>query len=285
MGWAETRVNRNLEILIAACQEAGIAYQRHHPSGNALSVTVQGKSYLFVNWSTPFNPHSVAQLCQDKDYFHSVFSDVIRMPGTLAFLDPSCEQEYQRYLVYKSIDEIVAAICEACSFPLIVKRNRGSWGVNVFKVEDVQQLERGVRQVFDRNSAAFDYVCLAQAYVPVASEYRVIYFQGRHMFSYRKVTEQAAFAGNLSPLHWHGARTELVTDQALIARLCRFCAPLFDRHMLPFCGLDIIEDTEGSLWLIEANGSPGFDRVLRGGATPQVTRLYAEMLAHLSERR
>lgn len=275
-------MNRNLRMLIGACEKAGIAYQRHHPSGNAVSVTVHGKSYLFVNWSTPFNPHSVAQLCQDKDYFQAVFSDVIRMPGTLAFLDPCCDGEYERYLVYKSVDEIVAAICEAYSFPLIVKRNRGYWGVNVFKVEDVQQLERRVRQVFDRNTAAFDYVCLAQAYIPVASEYRVVYFHGRHMFSYRKVNEQAAFTGNLSPLHWDGATAELVTDEALIGRLCRFCAPLFERQMLPFCGLDIVEDTRGSLWLIEANGSPGFDRIIEHGGQAHVAALYAAMLRHLS---
>ena len=63
----------------------------------------------------------------------------------------------------------------------------------------------------------------------------------------------AVFKDNLSPLHWEGAKAKIVTSHDEIEKLKSFCAPIFDKLMIPFCGLDVVKNKAGEYWLIEAN--------------------------------
>lgn len=272
-------MNRNIETLIKACDELGIGYIAHHSTENLLSVKAGPTNHLFVNWTTPLNPQSIVELCKDKDYFYTFFANTTRIPKTISFLNPYCDEKYEKYLNKKTIFDIIEQTEAEITYPLIVKKNRGSWGTNVFKVIDRRGLEKSLLDVFNMNSADFDYVCLVQEYIDIKEEFRAIFLQGKHMFCYKKVINKATFDGNLSPLHWKGAYAEIVTDRTFLARLEQFCLPMFKKLNIPFCGLDIALDKQGRLYLIEANSSPGFEHIIENGGEAQVIDLYKSMLA------
>ena len=73
-------MNRNIKSIVRACTKLNIKYELHHASKNSVSVETKHGRQMFVNWTTPLNSHSVAQLCKDKDYFYAFFRDVIDMP-------------------------------------------------------------------------------------------------------------------------------------------------------------------------------------------------------------
>ena len=278
-------MNRNIQALIRACERLKIDYASHHGTGNLISVRIKGIDYLFANWTTPLNSQSVVQLCQDKDYFYSFFQNVIEMPKTLSFLNPYCDEKYKEYLDHNTVFSIIESVESNFRYPVAVKKNRGSWGTNVFKANNRKELEKSILIVFDENSAAFDYVCLVQQFLDIDNEYRVIFLNGQYQFGYKKNIENAKYSGNISPLHWEGAVAELI-DDATTNNLCKFCSPIFEELMIPFCGLDIAEDTKGNLWLIEANSSPGFDHVIQDNEKYDVVgELYESILKQLSENR
>ncbi len=274
-------MNANLKALIQACELLGIAYRTHHRTQNLVEVCLAEQSYLFVNWTTPLNSQSIRQLCRDKDYFYHFFAQTIRMPTTMAFLNPACNQKYTHYLQAKSIAEITAIVEQAFSYPMIVKKNSGSWGTNVFRVDHPMGLDEALRVVFDLHSAAYDYIALVQELIQIHREYRVVYLHRALAFAYEKSTDGARYTGNLSPLHWENAKAIPVSDPVMLQEIDMFCQPLFERLAIPFCGLDIARDRQGEWWLIEANSSPGFDHLIAAGGEPQVIQLYQEMLLQL----
>ncbi len=274
-------MNANLRAVIKACFALQIPYTCYHHSENMVDVQVNGTSYLFINWIVPINPNAIARLCTDKDYFYTYFKGTLPMPKTLSFLNPDCDHKYHIYLKAHSHVDIANEVERALTYPLVVKKNRGSLGCNVFKVEDRAAFLEALVHVFNLESNQYDYVALVQDYIPIQKEYRIIYLRGNLMFAYEKNTDEAQFQGNLSPLHWEGATALQVTDPALLAALADFCAPLFQKIMIPFCGLDVACDPNGTFWLIEANASPGFDHFIRSEGDEAVVELYKTMLKGL----
>ena len=206
---------------------------------------INGQRYAFANWTTPLNLHSIMKLCQDKDYFYSFYNDVVRMPKTMSFLNPYSAEKYDQYLDSVTIFGIIEQIEAAFSYPLIVKKNRGSWGSNVFKVDNRRSLEKGLLDIFNMSSSRFDYIGLAQEFIDIEIEYRAIFLNGEYQFAYEKVVGNADFSGNLSPLHWEGSEARIVRDEAVKHALNAFCVPLFSKLMISFCGLDIAQDAQG----------------------------------------
>ena len=277
-------MNENINALTKACANLHIPYKLHHSSNNLVSVCIEGCCYLFVNWITPLNSESIMKLCQDKDYFFSYYRDVVKMPNTSAFLNPYIHEKYEKYLGEKTIYEIIDKVESKHIYPLVIKKNRGSCGGNVFKVENRRQLEKRLFEVFNLNSALFDYVGLAQDYIEIEKEYRVIFLNGNYQFSYEKLTERAVFKGNLSPLHWEGSTAKLLSNLEEIDRIINLCAPVFKKMMIPFCGLDVAKDKSGEYWLIEANSSPGFDYIVEHEGSEVIIKLYEKILQTLKKQ-
>jgi glutathione synthase/RimK-type ligase-like ATP-grasp enzyme len=274
-------MNTNLKILARACQQAQLPYRSLHPSGNLLEVTIGNRPRLFLNWATPLNDQSTTQLCKDKEYFYRAAKDHLQMPNTVGYLNPDCEEQYQKYLEHHSIQEIAQDILHHFSLPVVVKKNRGSLGVCVFKCSSSGAVVDALEQIFDPHSKHFDYVALAQAYIPIQREFRVLFLEGKYQFGYQKNVTGASFSGNLSPLHWDGATAVLLeedADAAMIQRLQTFCEPLYTQLGLRYAGLDVALDDQDNLWLIEANASPGFDYIVRDGGETRVLALYHSIL-------
>lgn len=277
-------MNANLCKLLQACQELGVEYIIHHPSENLIEVVINGHPFMFVNWATPLNSQSVTQICQDKDYFYSVYNNVVKMPETLAFLDPGCDRRYHQYRSASTVADIIDTVESTFDYPLVAKKNRGSHGRNVFKVDNRQELERCLNEIFNRNSSEYDYVCCLQKYIDIRHEYRAVFLQGTLVFLYEKTTKEARFIGNLSPLHWEGGKARLEDNEEINLAISNFCRPLFDKLMIPFCGLDIAVDTHNNYYLIEANSSPGFDHILQAGDHGMVLKTYKLLLNELQKK-
>ena len=277
-------MNSNIQSLIQACHSLDIRYEILHSDGNLVLVHAGNMPALFSNWTTPVNSQAVARLCEDKEYSYVALSKYMTMPRTIAFLDPQVAEQYQRYVRFNSTGAIVQEIADTFSYPFVLKRNRGSHGSNVFLVNDKQEAADKIETIFDKQSKEYDYVALVQEHITIAQEYRAVMFNGALMFAYLKSTSQAEYTGNLSPLHWSGAKAEQVSDPQMLSKIEQFAKPGLGKLGVRYAGIDIAEDADGQLWCIEINASPGFDKYIRDCGDTNVVALYIRILQWLSEQ-
>ncbi|NJM59475.1 MAG: alpha-L-glutamate ligase [Oscillatoriales cyanobacterium RU_3_3] len=268
----------NINLVLAACQELNIPYEILHHSQNLVRIKKADRDYYFVNYMTPFNSASLAQIFKDKEYTYQLLKGKINTPKTLAFVSPYCEEKYQKYLSYRKIDEMVLEVNKIFTLPAIVKRNRGSGGNNVFLCESKEQIQAALEIIFNINNKDYDYVALAQEYIEIAREYRAVFFQGKLVLLYEKDKSQAQFAGNLSPLHWEGAKAKHILDPNLMSEIEDFVKPVFAEVSIDYAGLDVALDARGKYWLIEINSSPNFDIFVRDNDRQIVVKMFKNIL-------
>jgi D-alanine-D-alanine ligase-like ATP-grasp enzyme len=269
-------------MLLVACQKLSIEYEILHPNQNLVKVKIGDRDYYFTNYSTPLTPQSIAEIFKDKQYFYQVFQDVVKMPRTLSFVSPYCDQKYQEYLKFPSIDEIIVEIEKNFDFPIILKRNRGSGGNNVFKCFDLLQIRNALDHIFNVNSKSYDYIALAQESINIVKEYRCVCLGKERVILYDKDFSQAEFTGNLSPLHWAGAIARQVSDRQIIGAIDQFIQPIFQKMpAITYVGLDVAVDDKGDYWLIEANSHPNFDIFIRDNGEEAIINLFQMILKYL----
>ena len=270
-------------MLLGACKKLSIEFEILHPNQNLVKVKLSDREYYFTNYSTPLIPQSIAEIFKDKQYFYQVFRDIVKMPRTVSFISPYCDQKYKEYLRYSTIDEIIAEIENNFELPVIVKRNRGSGGNNVFKCFDLLQIRNALDCIFNVNSKNYDYVALVQEAINIVKEYRSVCLNQEQIVVYDKDISQAAFTGNLSPLHWEGAIAKQVSNDETIASINKFIQPIFRKMSIPYVGLDIALDAHQNYWLIEANSHPNFDIFIRDNGEDTIVGLFEEILIYLSK--
>ena len=273
----------NIKMLLQACQNLDINYEILHFHQNLVKVTIAKKDYYFTNYSTPLNPQSIAEICKDKQYFYQIFQNVVKMPHTKSFISPYCDPKYQEYLEFKSIEEISKNIIQSFDLPVIVKRNRGSGGNNVFRCGDASEVQNAIAAIFNMNCKNYDYVALAQEAIAIVREYRCVCLNGEIIVLYDKDFSQAEFVGNLSPLHWQGAIAKPVSDHQVTTAISQFIQPIFKQMAIVYLGLDIAVDTLGQYWLIEANSHPNFDIFIRDNGESGIVNLFERILQYLSQ--
>ena len=271
----------NIAILLEACRELNIPYEILHPSQNLIRIRHGGEDYFFVNYMTAFDSGSLAQIFKDKEYTYQLLKAHINTPKTLSFVSPHCEDKYQKYLSCPDIESIVLEVNKNFAFPVIIKRNRGSGGNNVFLCESGEQIKAALEIIFNVNSKDYDYVALAQEYIEITREYRAIFCKEKLVLLYEKDKSQAEFAGNLSPLHWEGAKAQHITNSRVIAEIEDFVRPVFAEMAIDYAGFDIALDTKGVYWLIEINSSPNYDIFVRDNDRQIVVTMFKDILESL----
>jgi len=271
----------NIEILLSACRELNIPYEILHPSQNLIRIRHGGEDYFFVNYMTAFDSGSLAQIFKDKEYTYQLLKAQINTPKTLSFVSPHCEDKYQKYLIFPDIESIVLEVNKNFAFPVIIKRNRGSGGNNVFLCESGEQIQVALEIIFNVNSKDYDYVALAQEYIEIEHEYRAVFCKRKLVLLYAKEKSQAEFAGNLSPLHWEGAKAQHITNSRVIAEIEDFVRPIFAEMAIDYAGFDIALDTKGAYWLIEINSSPNYDIFVRDNDRQIVVTMFKGILESL----
>ncbi|NES18656.1 MAG: alpha-L-glutamate ligase [Symploca sp. SIO3E6] len=273
----------NIRVLIAACQDLNIDFEFLHPARNFVKVIIKHKPYFFVNYATPFNTQSNARIFLDKGHNYHLLKDKINTPKTVSFLSPFCEPNYREYLDYRDIDAIVAEINKRFAMPVIIKSNQGYTGKNVFFCQDRGEVELSIKQIFNVNSKDYDYVALAQEYINISHEYRAIIFNGELLLLYEKNKANANFVGNLSPLHWEGAKAVHITERQLMSEMEEFIKPIFTEIPLIYAGADIAIDANGKFWLIELNSSPNYSIFIRDNEERIVIEMFKKMLKTFSQ--
>ncbi|MDQ7089869.1 MAG: ATP-grasp domain-containing protein [Methylococcales bacterium] len=274
-------MNKNIRALVEACDELAIKYEIASKTGNLINLLINHKNYLFINWSTPLDNVSGSQLCQDKAYFYEFFNAIISIPTTAVILDPDCNKNYHHYLIDNNLKSMISTIETSLNYPLIVKPNKGCGGQGVFKVTRQEEFIQAVTVIFNKNHRVYDYIALAQQYIMAQHEYRAIFVNSTLVFAYEKNCLNADYKENLSPLHWEGSKAELVTDQTILDTLQLFSNPLFDKLAIPYCGLDILVDSQQNYWLIEANSSPSYDFFIRDNGVSELKKMYLIIIRSL----
>ncbi|GAB4144416.1 MAG: hypothetical protein OHK0017_02920 [Patescibacteria group bacterium] len=262
----------NIKCLVEACKLSKIPYEIAHPTGNILRVDFE-KPLYFVNSSTPFNTSSESKLWSDKDYTQTLFQSVIKMSRHQAFFDPYSASHHE-YKTVSQYTEIINRIELEFNYPIILKPNRGSEGVNVFEVSNQMDLRKAVETIFSQKNKDYDYILIAQQKINIKKEFRVIVGFNKILLVYEKDFSQAKFTGNLSPLHWEGARAIPITVPAVIDQIDSFITPLLNYQPINFAGLDVAYDVDNQLWLIEINSSPKFDIFVRDNGIEQIAKMY-----------
>ncbi|MBD2480818.1 RimK family alpha-L-glutamate ligase [Planktothrix sp. FACHB-1365] len=274
----------NIRLLLQACQNLNIDYEILHSHENLVKIKLD-KNYYFCNYSTPFVDQSVFKILKDKEYTYSILKGKINIPKTIGFLSPFCDQKYQEYLQFKTSPDIAREIERIFKFPVIVKRNSGSSGQNVFLCQDLEEIETGLTRIFNIHDKNYDYVAVAQEYILIHREYRAVFLNQKLILLYEKDISQARFIGNLSPLHWEGAQAKYINDDKIISEIETFCQPIFKELSLDYTGLDIAVDEQNQYWFIEANSHPNYDIFTRDNGSELAVQVFEKMLKFLASKR
>lgn len=156
-------------------------------------------------------------------------------------------------------------------------------GHHVFLCNSSEDVERAIESVY-QDSKHYDYVLLAQEYLNIKSEYRVVYFDGQIHFMYLKDNSTAEFRNNLSPLHWEEAEAvDVDSDDKIWFEAEAICQIITESLSIEYFGLDLTVTTDGHLKIIEINGGPGFAKYIRDCGDGKVQSLYRVMLKKLGK--
>jgi glutathione synthase/RimK-type ligase-like ATP-grasp enzyme len=266
------------KALKVACNALNIEYTSVGSTGIFLGVTPKETAHYFIANRVPLNNSLVAAIAEDKGHSYELLHAHVQMPRTLSFLDPNVRELYQPYVKHHTLEEIVS-VCEAeFTYPFVVKKNVGSQGTHVFKCRDKEEALTAFVQLFDQHSIEYDYVALAQEHVEIEKEYRVTVLNKSIEIIYQKDNTHATFTGNLSPLHWEGAKAVLNTDPELKAKITAFITPIYGVLDLMYGGLDIAIDKNGKLWMFEINSHPAYDHLVEDVELEILVHLYKKIL-------
>ena len=271
----------NISLVLEACQELNINYEILAPNQNLIRIQHSGQDYYFVNYITPFNSAPIVQIFKDKEYTYQLLNTKIKTPKIVGFLSPFCDSKYREYLTIKKCAQIADEVSKIFPIPVIIKKNRGSAGNNVFLCETHEQIQTAIETVFNVNSKDYDYVCLAQEYIDIRHEYRAVFSNKKLVLLYEKDKSEAKFMGNLSPLHWEGAKAKHIIDSKIISEIENFVQPVFAKINVNYGGFDIAIDKNGDYWLIEINSSPNYDIFVRDNDRQIVVTMFKDILESL----
>jgi glutathione synthase/RimK-type ligase-like ATP-grasp enzyme len=266
-------VEANISSLVKACQINNLPYRFIDKNQNCLLIKEQ--HYFQLN-RTPFNTEAMAAICKDKEHQYDLLKDQVSMPKTMGFLDYTTSPEYQQYVTYKSLEAIIGAIESNFSYPMVIKKNRGALGIHVFLCQNREQVTTAINTVFDKNSAEYDYVVLAQQYIKSQLEVRVIFFDGKPVLSYERYFGEVEFGAR----YWETNNGKAIeTDnQQLTNKLTDAFTPAITLPGLRFVALDIIIDEQDNCHLIELNSGPKVNHFIKSHGDKAVVKMYCDIL-------
>jgi len=272
-------MKRITQILIKSCEKLNLEYKNLHKTNNLLLVHTESQDLIFGHTITPFNSESEGLICRDKDFTYSLFSEYLKFPKTISFCNPDIDYQYQEYVEYKNVKEITTKILEEFSLPVIIKKNSGSQGMNVFKCNTKKEILIALKEIYNQKSKDYDYIALAQEYIKIHKEFRVIWFKGDILLIYEKDNSKGEFVGNLSPLHWKNSRAVIIKDKLFKKRVKKFLSSINNIKGFNYLGVDIGLDEEDNMFLLELNSHPGFSRFLMDNDESYLVDMFVKILS------
>ncbi len=271
-----------IECLQEACQKLNISFSTYGSTGNFICLKTK-EPLFFVNFSTPFNSDSAVKICRDKEFTYNLVSDLVRMPRTQGFLDPGCERRYKNYRKYYNQEEIVRAISNSFSWPVILKPNAKERGKNVFFCAKKEDVELALKIIFNQHSKNYDYVAITQEYINIKKEFRAVFFQKKIVLLYEK---QIPSFSMQSPAHFRkkDPHATHIKDQKTIIKIEKFVYPAFQVLNASFVGADIAIKDDDVLCLLEFNSHPGFSGFVKDNGKEALVLMYEKILASLQAK-
>lgn len=266
----------NIRCLTAACERSGIPFQFIDPECNVVRAWMHGRWAYFQHTKTPFNPEVVFGLCRDKTHAYQLLHQTVPMPESLAFLDCNVEERYREYRIHASLEEMLAEIEAKLPYPLVIKRNRGFLGHQVHLCPDRAATQNALTAIFNPQSQHYDYVAVAQRYLPARVEYRLIHAFGEPVLAYQRGTDTG-----FNVKYWEQPDNgpSVITDPTLLAELHQTVLPVYRQIDLPWVGFDLLRDEADQLWLLELNSAPRFDHLAAAQGDECVIAMFQRVLA------
>lgn len=271
-----------IKCLIKAANSLNLPYECYDKEHNFISTDLGEKKLTFQKNRTPFNSEVEASICLDKEYTYQLLKNYIKMPPTIGYLDPKCFQSFPEYTIFRDISLILSDIENHFNYPFVLKKNRGALSKNVFLCHNSEEAESSLKTIFDQASNHYDYVALAQTFIPTQKEYRVVFFNQKPILAYERFGGDQLF--NASYWEHEQGSAILIKDSRLLQKFKEFAEPIFDKLNLGFVGLDIIVDINGDWHLIELNSSPKFTHFIQHNGENQVVEMYRTILLHCLEK-
>jgi glutathione synthase/RimK-type ligase-like ATP-grasp enzyme len=270
-------LEQNIICLTSACTELSIPFDFIDEEHNVLSIRLNEKSHYFHLNRTPFNSESVAGICKDKYHTYCLLRESVRLPKTLSFMSYNVDQRYKDYLKYHSPQEILTAIESELSYPLIIKSNSGSFGSNVFLCKTRTEAQTAIERIFNKNSHLYDYILLAQEFIPAKEEYRLVCFREEPVLTYKRSSNPSEFNAR----YWENSTSQAVrvTEQETIYELQEFVRPIYGKLPIDFVGFDIIRSFDDNFYLLELNSGPRFDHFIDSNGPEHVVHMYKNILS------
>jgi len=268
-------VETHIKCLTQACDKQNIKYQSLDDEKNVIKVAL-GDGLLFQQNRTPFNTEVIASICKDKGHAYQILNKQIAMPKTIGFLDFNTHDHFQKYVNYPSQEAIISEIERAFSYPVVVKRNRGALGINVFFCRDRSAVKAALDEIFNRNSCSYDYIALAQEYIQPKQEFRVVFFRKEHILCYQRVSENKEFGLR----YWDTNKGHAlpINDPEELSALTKFIKPALELPGLNYVGFDIIKNHQGEYCLLEMNSGPKYNHYIQSCGEGKIITMYEKML-------
>lgn len=216
------------------------------------------------------------QIFRDKFYTYELFKSSGLLVDTFAYIDPLAIDHYAQFVVHQDLEEIVADIKTKLNLPLIVKRNSGTQGQNVFLCRDLAAVKKALAKIYSKRQLEYDHVALAQEYVLPKCEYRLVVFGGNLEFAYVKPHHRPEFGGVVEP--------KIVNDLELLKKMKDLVDRLNKIYPLIYAGIDVVETESGELRVIEVNGSPTYSSFIKLNGRQKVVELFRKIVEYLDKR-
>lgn len=265
----------HIRCLTKACNQLGIGYNFLDKEENFIQLD-KANELIFQRNRTPFNTEVMASICKDKEHTYHLLNQQIAMPKTVGYLDFNTSDEYQKYIRYKTLDAVLENIEKEFTYPVVIKSNSGALGINVFLCHDQERVREALSQIFNRNSSFYDYVALAQEYIPSEKEFRMVYFKKELVLCYQRVSENKEFGAK----YWDSNKGFAIhfTDSKELSSLTEFLSPVLELPGLSYVGCDVIKSHQGKNYLIEINSGPKYNHFVDSCGEKEVIKMYTKIL-------
>jgi dihydrofolate synthase/folylpolyglutamate synthase len=252
--FSEDVILESLRCLETACRNLGVAYDPVSMDGNVVRVVKDGNPLYFLRNKHPFNDYVSGRLAEDKGYQSELFGQAgVAIPKTMTVFNPLADRRFDRYKTHASVMDIVKDVVQQLSFPVVLKRNRGSMSQGVYLETDADGLFLRL-QALCTDSSRFDNVLLIQTFVE-GPEYRIVASQGRLFLAYEKQNDAEFDREDLNPLHRAGGVAIPVVDEGLLSDLRVLTQDLNRVLNLGFYAIDLIAGSDG-FYVLEVNPNP-----------------------------
>jgi hypothetical protein len=257
----------------AACDLEEIDCQYIDVNNSVARLTYGGVKKIIINTRLGLLSDSEWWLLRDKYYSYLMFGKDLLFPHTESFIDPIAMDHYHPFVRESSIAEIKESIVAHFSMPVVIKRNSGTQGQNVFVCNNEEKIITSLESIYSKHQLAYDHVALAQIYIKPSSEYRIIVFNSKFEFAYHKPHSREEFGINDD--------VRLISDLHKIDRMKSLIKQVTTHFPLAYAGVDVIEDDKGKMWVIEINGSPTYTRFIEDNGDDLIIPLFRRIARQL----